>query len=137
MVSPAQRRTWVRWVQDGFQVSERAACAAGGIARSSVRYRAWPRRRNRCGSGCARWATVSIHDQMADRSAIRVLSVIDCFTRECVALVPARTFRGDDVARALSDAGSARPLPAVIQADNVPHPLSRLVSTHAQEAACR
>lgn len=38
MVNPAQRRTWVRWVQDAFAVSERAACDAGGVARSSVRY---------------------------------------------------------------------------------------------------
>lgn len=38
MVSPAQRRTWVRWVQDAYAVSERTACDAGGVARSSVRY---------------------------------------------------------------------------------------------------
>jgi hypothetical protein len=38
MVNPAQRRTWVRWVQDVFALSERAACDAGGVARSSVRY---------------------------------------------------------------------------------------------------
>ncbi|WP_310571317.1 hypothetical protein [Gemmatimonas sp.] len=38
MVDPAQRRTWVRWVQEAYAVSERTACAAGGVARSSVRY---------------------------------------------------------------------------------------------------
>lgn len=35
---PAQRRTWVRWVQEAYGVSERTACDAGGVARSSVRY---------------------------------------------------------------------------------------------------
>jgi putative transposase len=184
MVSPAQRRTWGRWVQDGFQVSERAACAAAGIARSSIRYRSvaapqeplrrrlralaqtrvaygyrrlhvllrregWainhkrvqrlyraegltqyrkrPRRRKSVltrslrpvpQSGGERWAMDFIHDQMADGSVIRVLSVIDGFTRECVALVPARRFRGEDVARVLSAAGADGQLPAVIQADN-------------------
>ena len=38
MVSPAQRRTWVRWVQEAYAVSERTACDAGGVARASVRY---------------------------------------------------------------------------------------------------
>jgi hypothetical protein len=38
MVNPAQRRTWVRWVQQAYAVSERLACDAGGVARSSVRY---------------------------------------------------------------------------------------------------
>lgn len=38
MVSPAQRRTWMRWVQEAYAVSERTACGAGRVARSSVHY---------------------------------------------------------------------------------------------------
>src|SRR5690606_33953483 len=34
----AQRRAWVRWAQEAYGVSERAACDAGGVARSMVRY---------------------------------------------------------------------------------------------------
>lgn len=65
-----------------------------------------------------RWAMDFIHDTLASGNTIRVLSVVDVFTRECVALVPQLKFRGEDVARCLSIAGTERGLPAVIQADN-------------------
>ena len=59
--------------------------------------------------------------------AIRILSVVDVFTRECVLLVPQTRVRGDDVARCLSVAGVTRGLPAVIQADNGSEFTSRAV----------
>jgi putative transposase len=184
MVSPAQRRTWVRWVQDAFSVSERAACDAGGVARSAVRYQSvaapqeplrqrlrelaasrvaygyrrlhvllrrdgWPVNRKRIqrlyrdegltqqrkrlkrrksatrrtvrpipGAPNERWAMDFIHDYLADGTAMRVLSVVDCFTRECVGFIPARRFRADDVAAHLSRIGASRGLPPVIQCDN-------------------
>jgi len=65
-----------------------------------------------------RWAMDFIHDTLASGNTIRVLSVVDVFTRECVALIPQLKFRGEDVARCLSIAGTARGLPTVIQADN-------------------
>ena len=65
-----------------------------------------------------RWAMDFIHDRLASGKAIRILSVVDVFTRKCVALVPQMRFHGDDVARWLSVAGATRGLPAVIQADN-------------------
>ena len=39
-----------------------------------------------------------IHDMLADTRTIRILSVVDAFSRECVALVAKRSFRGEDVA---------------------------------------
>lgn len=65
-----------------------------------------------------RWPIDFIHDRLASDEAVRILSVVDVFTRECVALVPQMRFRGDDVARCLSVAGATRGLRAVIQADN-------------------
>jgi putative transposase len=65
-----------------------------------------------------RWAMDFIHDTLASGNTIRVLSVVDVFTRECVALVPQLKFRGEDVARCLSIVGTERGLPTVIQADN-------------------
>jgi putative transposase len=47
-----------------------------------------------------------------------ILSVVNPFTRECVALVPQMRFLGDDVARCPGAAGLERGLPTVIQADN-------------------
>lgn len=171
-------------MQDGFAVSEHAACRATGVARTSVRYRSvaapqgplWERLRELARTRVAywygrlhvllrregwrinhkrvhrlyrekrlpkhrkrpkrrrsavtrtlrpiasapneRWAMDFIHDVLADGSTIRVLSVIDCFTRECLALVPARRVQAADVAAHLSRVGAARGLPAAIQCDN-------------------
>jgi len=65
-----------------------------------------------------RWAMDFIHDTFADGLSFRVLSVIDLYTRECVALVPRLRFRGEDVAACLSAVQQQRGLPPVIQADN-------------------
>ncbi len=65
-----------------------------------------------------RWAMGFVHGTAAGGQTIRVLTVIDVHTRECVALVAQPAFRGADVARVLSDAGAARGLPAVISVDN-------------------
>lgn len=67
-----------------------------------------------------RWAMDFIHDTFADGTAFRVLSVVDVYTRECVALVPQLRFRGEDVAAWLSTVSTERGTPVVIQADNGP-----------------
>ena len=48
-----------------------------------------------------------MHDTLADGSRMRVLTVIDVHTRECLALEARRSFRGSDVALILSDLGGA------------------------------
>ena len=61
----------------------------------------------------------SMHDTLAGGRAIRIFTVVDICTRECVALIAAPQFRGTDVATLLSAAGDARGgLPAVVQCDN-------------------
>jgi putative transposase len=64
------------------------------------------------------WATDFIHDTLADGRTIRVLTAIDVFTRECVALEASPTFRGSDVARILGSAGATRGLPQRIRVDH-------------------
>lgn len=65
------------------------------------------------------WAMDFMHDTLAAKEPIRVLTAIDLCTRECVALVAAKSFSGSDVARLLSEAGSTRgALPARIRVDN-------------------
>ena len=64
------------------------------------------------------WAMDFMHDTLASRETIRVLTAIDVCTRECVALVVARRFSGSDVAEILGSVGRARGLPARIQVDN-------------------
>lgn len=66
-----------------------------------------------------RWAMDFMHDTLAGGQTIRVFTVVDVCTRECVALVAARQFRGTDVAAHINAAGNARGgLPSIVQCDN-------------------
>jgi len=64
------------------------------------------------------WAMDFMSDALGDGRKIRVLTVLDTFTRECVALEVGGGFGGADVARVLTRAGVQRGLPAVIHVDN-------------------
>lgn len=66
-----------------------------------------------------RWAMDFMHDTLVDGRTMRVFTVVDVATRECVALVAAPQFRGTDVAAHLDAAAAARGArPAVVQCDN-------------------
>ena len=52
-----------------------------------------------------RWAMDFMHDTLVDGRTVRVFTVVDVYSRECVALVAGRGFKGEDVGRILSDAG--------------------------------
>lgn len=184
MVTPAQRRVWVAWVRESFQVSTLAACRATGVQRSFINYKSrkppqtalrarlrelaaarvsygsprlyvllrregWRvnhkrierlyqeeglqlrrKRHRRRRSAVPRgprllaqapnqvWAMDFVHDTLADGSLLRVLTLLDTYHRECLALVPQRRFRGEDVARVLGAIGTSRGLPARITVDN-------------------
>jgi putative transposase len=47
-----------------------------------------------------------VHDTLIGGRSIRVLAVLDVFTRKCVALRAKGVFRGGDVAAVLSAAGT-------------------------------
>jgi putative transposase len=65
------------------------------------------------------WAMDFVHDTLSGGRTVRVLTVLDVYSRECVALVAGRGFRGADVASILSRAGEARgDLPTRISVDN-------------------
>jgi putative transposase len=64
------------------------------------------------------WAMDFMLDTLADGRAVLVLTILDVYTRECVAAVPASTFRGADVVHVLSQLATQRPLPARIRVDN-------------------
>jgi putative transposase len=64
-----------------------------------------------------RWAMDFVHDQTATGDRFRVLTIIDVFSRECLALEARPRFRGDDVAGVLSALLATRGRPVVIQCD--------------------
>lgn len=51
------------------------------------------------------WAMDFMYDTLADGSTFRVFTAVDVHTRECVALVSARSFSGADVSEIMSTAG--------------------------------
>jgi putative transposase len=66
-----------------------------------------------------RWAMDFMHDVLADGRSIRVFTLIDVFTRECIALEAAPQYKGTDVARILSETRTRRGgLPSIVQCDN-------------------
>jgi putative transposase len=64
-----------------------------------------------------RWAMDFMHDALFDGRTFRVLTVIDMFTRECLALEARRSFKGEDVAHVLSGIIARRGKPRTIQCD--------------------
>ncbi len=58
-----------------------------------------------------------MHDTMADGRKMRVLTTIDVFTRECLALDVRQRFRGVDVAEVLSGLVARHGKPRTIQCD--------------------
>jgi putative transposase len=65
-----------------------------------------------------RWAMDFMSDALANGQQLRVLTVLDAYTRECVALEVGTQFRGSDVARVLTRVAAQRGRPAVIACDN-------------------
>jgi putative transposase len=59
-----------------------------------------------------------VYDTLADGRSIRVLTLIDSCTRECLLLEAAPRFTGDTVARAVAAIGEQRGLPGRITVDN-------------------
>jgi len=72
-----------------------------------------------------------VHDTLLDGSLVRVVTLIDTYHRECLALVAQRRFRGEDVARILSLVITARGAPTRITVDNGTEFTSRAVDAWA------
>ena len=64
-----------------------------------------------------RWAMDFVHDEFLDGRKMRMLTVLDAFTRECLALEARTTFRGTDVAAILSGLVERHGKPGTIQCD--------------------
>jgi putative transposase len=59
-----------------------------------------------------------MHERLADGSKIRLLTIVDLYSRECVALSVDRSFRSPDVVRVLTHACKQRGAPTSIRCDN-------------------
>jgi putative transposase len=71
------------------------------------------------------WALDFAHDAVACGRAIRVLSVVDAYTRECLALEVDTSFASRRVTRVLEQIIAERGVPQAIRCDNGPELTSR------------
>jgi putative transposase len=83
------------------------------------------------------WAMDFVHDQLATGQRIRTLSIIDNFTRECLALEVDTSLPSLRVIRALDEIGQRRTLPQVIRTDNGPEFTSRRFLSWSMEKRIR
>jgi putative transposase len=81
------------------------------------------------------WALDFLQDALASGRTIRLLSVIDVFTREALALEVDTSLPGSRVVRVLERLRKERPLPALLVLDNGPELISRVLEQWAHQHA--
>lgn len=79
------------------------------------------------------WAVDFLQDALASGRTIRLLSVIDVFTREALALEVDTSLPGSRVVGVLDRLRGERPTPAQIVLDNGPELISRVLAEWAQQ----
>lgn len=66
------------------------------------------------------WAMDFVSDSMTGGRKLKILTVLDCFSRECVGMVVDTSIGGVRVARLLEELGASRGYPKQIMSDNGP-----------------
>jgi transposase InsO family protein len=87
------------------------------------------RRLGHDGNGCARrravrinevWSYDFVFDQTADGRLLKILPIVDEYTRECLVMLVGRRLTAKDVIRALTRAAGVRGMPEYLRSDNGP-----------------
>jgi len=81
------------------------------------------------------WSYDFVFDRTHDGRPLRMLAIVDEYTRECLAIDVGRRFRSEDVLETLSELFLERGTPAYIRSDNVLSQLSTPFSTRDSPAA--
>jgi putative transposase len=120
------RRLHILLRREGWQINAKRVYRLYCEENLGLRTRT-PRRRVSCRTRVGRpepeqindcWAMDFMADELFDGRRIRVLTIVDHFSRESLALEVGQWFRGQDVARVLTRIGSERGLPMTIRVDN-------------------
>lgn len=115
------KRIYRLWRREGLKVpvkkvkKRRMGTSEGGILRRSAEYP------NHV------WSIDFIFDRTVNGRSLKILSMIDEFTRECLALEVGRTFTGEDLVVLLTQVLSERGAPAFLRCDNGPEFISNHV----------
>ena len=129
------RRIWRLLVGDGWRVNVKRIHRLW--KREGLKVPRKQHKKRRLGSsagGCIRhraehkdhvWAWDFIYDRTADGRALKLLSIVDEFTRECLALEVDRHIKAADVIEVLIDLFHVRGVPQHIRSDNGPEFIAR------------
>jgi putative transposase len=79
------------------------------------------------------WSMDFVADALFDGRKLRMLTVVDLFTRECLAIDVGQSLKGEDVARVLTAITQARGLPCTIKSDNGSEFISKVMDKWAYE----
>lgn len=116
------KRVYRLWCQEGLKVPrkqhKRRHCAGGS---ENACHRKVPEHYNHV------WSYDFVNERLENGRKVRMLVVIDKFTRECLALDIAKHFRGEDVVEVLRYLFAVRGWPKYIRSDNDPEFVSKAV----------
>ena len=79
------------------------------------------------------WSMDFVADALFDGRKLRMLTVVDLFTRECLAIEVGRGLKGEDVVRTLNGITAQRGLPRTIKTDNGSEFISKVMDKWAYE----
>ena len=84
-----------------------------------------------------RWSMDFIHDQLSDGRRLRILNIVDDFSRACVGQLVDTSTTGQRLARYLEELKAERGLPRTIVLDNGPEMTSKAMFFWSQEASVK
>ena len=79
------------------------------------------------------WSMDFVADALFDGRKLRALTIVDCYTRECLAIEVGQSLKGEDVAGALNRIAEQRGLPRTIKTDNGSEFISKVMDKWAYE----
>ena len=77
------------------------------------------------------WSMDFVADQLFDGRRLRALTLVDIYTRECLAIEVAAGLRGEDVVRVIDEVAMLRGAPQRVRVDNGPEFISRVLDQWA------
>ena len=77
------------------------------------------------------WSMDFVADALFDGRKLRMLTVVDCYTRECLAIDVGQSLKGEDVANSLNRICAQRGLPKTIKTDNGSEFISKVMDKWA------
>jgi len=138
------RRITVLLRQEGWHVNVKRVHRLWKSAGLQIRRKSRKRRRlGPGGNACHRrrtwhkdpvWSYDFVSDRTEGGGQLRLLNVVDEFTRECLTIEIARRLRGRDVVRTLKELFAIRGLPKYIRSDNGPEFASKAVRKWLKKA---